>query len=44
VAADRVVQTCVVHLIRNTFRLVGRQDWEEFVPFLDYDVEIRQMI
>jgi putative transposase len=84
-----VVQTCVVHLIRNTFRLVGRQDWdavkrdikpiytaprpdaalaamteleqkwgkkygamirlwrnawEEFAPFLDYDVEIRQMI
>jgi putative transposase len=23
-----VVQTCVVHLIRNTFRLVGRQDWD----------------
>lgn len=84
-----VVQTCVVHLIRNTFRLVGRQDWdavkrdikpiyaapnpdaaliamdeldekwgrkyaamirlwrnawEEFVPFLDYDVEIRRVI
>jgi len=84
-----VVQTCVVHLIRNTFRLVGRQDWdavkrdvkliyaapgpdaalvamdeleqkwqrkygamirlwrnawEEFVPFLDYDVEIRKVI
>ena len=84
-----IVQTCVVHLIRNTFRLVGRQDWdavkrdikpiyaapspdaalvamddlqekwgrkygamirlwrsawEEFVPFLDYDVEIRRVI
>ena len=84
-----IVQTCVVHLIRNTFRLVGRQDWdavkrdikpiyaapgpdaalaameeldekwgrkygamirlwrnawEEFTPFLDYDVEIRKMI
>ena len=84
-----IVQTCVLHLIRNTFRLVGRQDWdavkrdikpiyaapspdaalvamddlqekwgrkygamirlwrsawEEFVPFLDYDVEIRRVI
>lgn len=84
-----VVQTCVVHLIRNTFRLVARQDWaavkrglklvytaptsdaalaaldvldeswgrkyaavirlwrnawDEFIPFLDYDVEIRRMI
>lgn len=84
-----VVQTCVVHLIRNTVRLVARQDWDavkrgiapiytaptpdaaaaaledldekwgrkygamirlwrnawnEFVPFLDYDVEIRRMI
>ncbi len=84
-----IVQTCVVHLIRNTFRLVARQDWdavkrdikpiytapspdaalialdeleekwrkkygamirlwrnawEEFIPFLDYDIEIRRMI
>jgi putative transposase len=84
-----VVQTCIVHLIRNTFRLAARQDWDavkrdtkpiytapnpdaalvaleeleekwgkkyramirlwrnawdEFVPFLDYDVEIRRMI
>lgn len=84
-----VVQTCVVHLIRNTFRLASRRDWDavkrdikpiytapnpdaalaaldeleekwgskygaiirlwrnawlEFVPFLDYDVEIRRMI
>lgn len=84
-----VVQTCVLHLIRNTFRLAGRKDWEpiarelrpiytaineadaraqlerfcerwakkypairslwenawaEFVPFLDYDVEIRRVI
>jgi transposase-like protein len=23
-----MVQTCIVHLIRNTFRLVGRQDWD----------------
>jgi len=84
-----IVQTCIVHLIRNTFRLASRRDWdavkrdikpiytapnptaalaaledldekwgkqygamirlwrnawEEFVPFLDYDVEIRRMI
>ncbi|MDI5979518.1 IS256 family transposase [Amycolatopsis magusensis] len=84
-----IVQTCVVHLIRNTFRLVSRKDWDavkreikpiytapnpaaalaaldeleetwgrkyaamirlwrnawdEFIPFLDYDVEIRRMI
>jgi putative transposase len=84
-----IVQTCIVHLIRNTCRLVGRQDWdvvkrgikpiytapnpdaaiialdeleekwskkygamirlwrnawEEFIPFLDYDLEIRRMI
>lgn len=84
-----IVQTCIVHLIRNTFRLVSRRDWDavkrgikpiytapspdaaiaaldefeekwgtkhsavirlwrnawdEFVPFLDYDVEIRRMI
>ncbi|MFF1615901.1 IS256 family transposase [Amycolatopsis sp. NPDC058278] len=84
-----VVQTCIVHLIRNTFRLVSRRDWEavkrdikpiytapspdaaaaaldefeekwgaqhgavirlwrnawnEFTPFLNYDVEIRRMI
>ncbi|WP_433624106.1 IS256 family transposase [Nocardia sp. CA-120079] len=83
------VQTCVIHLIRNTFRLAGRQHWdalrrdvkpiytavnaaaaraaldeltekwgtkyaaivrlwenawEEFIPFLDYDVEIRRVI
>ncbi|MFH9778755.1 IS256 family transposase [Streptomyces luteogriseus] len=83
------VQTCVVHLIRNTFRLSGRQHWdalkrelkpiytapseaaaraafddlaenwgkrypaiirlwdnawEEFIPFLDYDTEIRRVI
>ena len=84
-----IVQTCIVHLIRNTFRLASRRDWdalkrdlkpvytavnaataraaldelaekwgsrygaiirlwsnawEEFIPFLDYDVEIRQVI
>jgi transposase-like protein len=84
-----IVRTCVVHLIRNTFRPASRRDWDavkrdvkpiysapnpgaalvaladleqkwgskygamirlwrnawdEFVPFLDYDVEIRSMI
>jgi putative transposase len=84
-----VVQTCVIHLLRNTFRYAGRHDWDqlakdlkpvytaptpaaaearfaefadtwgarypaivrlwrtswaEFVPFLDYDVEIRKVI
>lgn len=84
-----VVQTCIIHLIRNTFRLTSRADsdtikrdiksiytapnaeaalaaldeldekwgtkyramiklwrnaWNEFIPFLDYDVEIRTVI
>lgn len=84
-----VVQTCVIHLLRNTFRYVSRKYWDqiskdlrpvytapteaaakerfdeftatwggqypaivrmwnnawtEFVPFLDYDVEIRRVI
>ncbi|MFF3229129.1 IS256 family transposase [Nocardia suismassiliense] len=84
-----IVQTCVIHLIRNTFRYASRQYWDEmskdlkpvytapteaaakerfgefaakwgprypaivrlwdnawseFVPFLDYDVEIRRVI
>ena len=83
------VQTCIIHLIRNTFRLASRRDWdalrhdvkpiytavnaaaaraaleeltekwgskygaitrlwenawEEFVPFLDYDIEIRTVL
>jgi transposase-like protein len=83
------VQTCIIHLIRNTFRFASRADWEklakdlrpvytavnadtaltrfeeftevwgakypaittlwrgawnEFIPFLDYDVEIRRVI
>jgi len=83
------VQTCIIHLIRNTFRLASRKDWdalkhdvkpiytavnaeaarsaleeltekwgpkygaiirlwnnawEEFIPFLDYDVEIRTVL
>lgn len=84
-----IVQTCIIHLIRNTFRLTSRKYWDEikrdikpiytavnasaarvafdelsekwgqrypavirlwdnawseFIPFLDYDVEIRQVI
>jgi transposase-like protein len=84
-----VVQTCVLHLIRGTFRYAGRQHWDamardmrpiytavneaeakermmeffekwadrypavrqlwenawsEFVPFLDYDAEVRRVI
>ena len=84
-----IVQTCIIHLIRNTFRLASKRDWdalkrgikpiytavnataaaaaldeledgwgprypavirlwrnawEEFIPFLDYDIEIRQVI
>ena len=85
-----IVQTCIIHLIRNTFRLtstqvLGRAEagreadlhrgqrhrrpgrvrragrevghalpgdrsglwdnaWDEFIPFLDYDVEIRRVI
>jgi putative transposase len=84
-----IVQTCIIHLIRNTFRLTSRKDWDalkhdlrpvytavnavaarvafdeladkwggrypavvrlwdnawtEFIPFLDYDVEIRTVL
>jgi len=84
-----IVQTCVIHLIRNTFHLASKRDWDalkrgikpictapsaaaaresldqlaeswgqrygaiirlwenawsEFIPFLDYDVEIRHVI
>ena len=83
------MQTCIIHLIRNTFKLASKKDWdalkrdvkpiyaaanpaaaraaldeltdkwdkrygaiirlwesawEEFTPFLDYDVEIRKVI
>ena len=83
------VQTCIIHLLRNTFRLASRKDWDElkrdvlpiytaanaaaarvaldeltqkwgsryramirlwenawneFIPFLDYDIEIRKVI
>jgi transposase-like protein len=84
-----IVQTCIIHLIRNTFRLASKKYWDqlkhdvkaiytavnaaaaraafdelaekwgqrypaiirlwdnawaEFIPFLDYDVEIRRVI
>jgi putative transposase len=84
-----IVQTCVIHLIRNTFRLASKRDWDalrrdvkpiytavnaaaartaldqladrwgrrypaiarlwenawdEFIPFLDYDPEIRTVL
>ena len=84
-----IVQTCIIHLIRNTFRLSSRRDWDaikrairpiytavnagaarqafdeladtwgrrypaitklwdnawnEFIPFLDYDIEIRTVL
>jgi transposase-like protein len=84
-----IVQTCIIHLIRNTFRLTSRRYWDElkrdikpiytavnataaraafddlaekwggrypavirlwdnawseFIPFLDYDLEIRKVI
>jgi putative transposase len=84
-----IVQACIIHLIRNTFRYTSRRDWDamakdlrpvytaptepsaaarlaefterwggqypaiitlwrnawaEFIPFLDYDVEIRRII
>ena len=87
--ARTIVQTCIIHLIRNTFRLTSRRYWDElkhdikpiytavnattaraafddlaekwggrypavirlwdngwaeFIPFLDYDVEIRTVI
>jgi transposase-like protein len=83
------VQSCIIHLIRNTFRLASKKDWDalrrdlkpiytavnadaaraalddvadrwgarypaiirlwnnawaEFIPFLDYDVEIRKVL
>jgi putative transposase len=86
---DTIVQTCVVHLLRNSFKYAGRQDWDkiakalrpvytapteeaamerflefeqawgkkypaiiglwnrawaEFVPFLQFDVEIRKIV
>src|SRR5262245_14386330 len=86
---EAIVQTCIIHLIRNTFRLTSRKCWDEvkrdikpiytavnaaaaraafdeladkwgqrypavirlwdnawadFIPFLDYDVEIRRVI
>ena len=83
--SQAVVQTCLIHLVRNTFRYASRKYWDEmardlrpiytaaneaaarerfaefdekwgarypaiirmwseFVPFLDYDVEIRRVV
>jgi transposase-like protein len=84
-----IVQTCLIHLLRNTFRLSSKRDWDtlkrdvkpiytavnadaaraafqtmadtwrqrypavvrlwdnawtEFIPFLDYDIEIRRIL
>jgi putative transposase len=86
---DTIVQTCLVHLLRNTWRLTSKRDWdalkkhvtpiytavnaaaaraafeelveawgqrypavirlwdnawETFIPFLDYDIEIRRVL
>jgi len=86
---ETIVQTCLVHLLRNTYRLSSRRDWdalkkhvtpiytavnataaraafdelagawgtrypaivrlwnnawEEFIPFLDYDIEVRRVL
>jgi putative transposase len=86
---EAIVQTCIIHLIRNTFRLTSRKYWDElkrdikpiytavneaaaraafeamsakwahrypavvrlwdnawaeFIPFLDYDIEIRRVL
>ena len=87
---ETIVQTCIIHLIRNTFRLASKQDWDalkkrretrstprstppppaaafdelvehwgqrypavvrlwdnawdEFIPFLDYDIEVRRVL
>ena len=30
------VQTCIIHLIRNTFRLASRRDWDRLMR----DVEL----
>jgi putative transposase len=29
-----VVQTCVVHLLRNSFRYAARQDWDKIAKIL----------
>jgi transposase-like protein len=87
--SQAIVQTCIIHLIRNTFRLASKRDWDalkravkpiytavnataaraafdeltdqwgprypavirlwdnawtEFIPFLDYDIEIRRVL
>ena len=42
-----IVQTCIVHLRGRQYTAVIRlweNAWNEFIPFLDYDVEIRMVI
>jgi hypothetical protein len=36
---DATVQTCVVHLVRNSLRA-----WEDFTPFLEYPLELRKIV
>lgn len=31
-SAAATLQTCVIHLIRNTFRYTARQDWDKGRP------------
>jgi transposase-like protein len=35
-----IVQTCIVHPIRSTLHPASKRDWDEFIPFVDYDTEI----
>lgn len=32
--ADTIVQTCIIHLMRNSFRYTARQDWDSISPAL----------
>jgi len=35
---------CIIHLIGGTFRYASREYWSDFIPFLDYDLEIGRAI
>ena len=45
---EATVQTCVVHLLRASMRLVGYQDrkfenqWQQFTPFLAFPPAVRR--
>lgn len=52
---DATVQTCVIHLIRSSLKYISWKDaagmiaaweraWDEFIPFLRFDVAIRKVI